>query len=193
MTHSAIPDMMEAAACAMVCDPDEQKRLTVTAGTSFGSPALSAAMRATFVPDSPSGVAQPMTTSSIVSGGSPGTLRSNSSMTAAAMSSGLTVRKLPRGAFPTAVRTPATITASLIKTLPRCLLSISNLKSEISNPNHALGLARHHLFAVLVAADPRRPELRVGPGVGQPLYRHFAAHGVAGEDGALEAERQLAR
>jgi len=40
-------------------------------------------------------------------------------MTAAAMSSGLTVRKLPRGAFPTAVLTPATITASLIKTLPR--------------------------------------------------------------------------
>ena len=118
MMHSAIPAMIEAAAIAMVCDPDEQKRLTVTAGTSCGSPARSAAMRATFVPDSPSGVAHPMMTSSIVSGASSGTRRSKSSMTAAAMSSGLTVRRLPRGAFPTAVRTPATITASLINNLP---------------------------------------------------------------------------
>ncbi len=114
MTHSAMPAMIEAAAIAMVCDPEEQKRLTVTAGTSCGSPARKPAMRATFVPDSPSGVAQPMITSSIVSGGSAGTRRSRSSMTAAAMSSGLVVRRLPRGALPTAVRTPATITASLM-------------------------------------------------------------------------------
>ena len=128
-THSAMPAMIEAAAIATVCDPEEQKRFTVTAGTSTGSPARSAAMRATFVPDSPSGVAQPSITSSIVPGGSPGTRRRRSSMTAAAMSSGRTVRRLPRGAFPTAVLTPATITASLIPPLPCSILLISTFKS----------------------------------------------------------------
>src|SRR5688500_17100143 len=192
MTHSAIPAMMRSAAIAMVCEPDEQKRLTVTAGTSCGSPARSAAMRATFVPDSPSGVAQPMMTSSIVFGSSPGARRSKSSMTAAAMSSGLTVRKLPRGAFPTAVRTPATITASLMYDLP-FFNSISKFDSRISNSYHAFGLAAHHLFAVLVAADPRGLEMRVGRGLGQLFQRHLAAHGVAAEDGAQEAERHLPR
>jgi hypothetical protein len=98
----------------MVCEPDEQKRLTVTAGTSCGRPARSAAIRATFAPDSASGVAQPMMTSSIDSGGSVGTRMSRSAMTAAAISSGRVVRSVPRGALPTAVRTPATITASFI-------------------------------------------------------------------------------
>src|ERR1044072_6507169 len=147
MMHSAMPAIMRSAAIAMVCEPDEQKRLTVTAGTACGSPARRAAMRATFVPDSPSGVAQPKITSSIVSGDNAGTRFYKSSMTAAAMSSGLTVRRLPLGAFPTAVLTPATITASFIKALPCHWLLISN-------PYHALRLAAHHLFAVLVAADP---------------------------------------
>jgi len=71
-------------------------------------------MRATFAPDSASGVAQPMMTSSIDSGGSAGTRLSKSAMTAAALSSGRVVRSAPRGALPTAVRTPATITASFI-------------------------------------------------------------------------------
>src|SRR5713101_4392733 len=83
MMHWAMPAMMRPAAIAMVCEPEEQKRLTVTAGTAWGKPARNAAMRATFAPDSPSGVAQPMITSSIVSGGSLGTRRSKSSMTAA--------------------------------------------------------------------------------------------------------------
>ena len=33
MMQVAIPAMMRSAAIAMVCEPDEQKRLTVTAGT----------------------------------------------------------------------------------------------------------------------------------------------------------------
>ena len=39
-----------------------------------------------------------------------------SSMTAAAMYQGRVVRKVPRGALPTAVRTASTITASFIQT-----------------------------------------------------------------------------
>jgi len=39
--------MIRSDAIAIVCDPDEQKRLTVTAGTESGSPARNAAMRAT--------------------------------------------------------------------------------------------------------------------------------------------------
>src|ERR1051325_8913443 len=36
---SAMPAMIRSAAMAMVCEPEEQKRLTVTAGTLSGSPA----------------------------------------------------------------------------------------------------------------------------------------------------------
>jgi len=46
------------------CSPDEQKRLMVIAGVSTGSPPKSDAMRAMFSPCSPSGMAQPSTTSS---------------------------------------------------------------------------------------------------------------------------------
>ena len=72
MICSAIPDMIRSAAIAIVCDPEEQKRLTVTAGTESGSPARNDAIRATFVPDSASGIAQPRMTSSIASGATPG-------------------------------------------------------------------------------------------------------------------------
>ena len=79
----------------MVCEPEEQKRLTVTAGTLSGRPARSDAMRATFVPDSPSGVAQPRITSSIGSGASCGVCASSARITSAAMSSGRVVRSDP--------------------------------------------------------------------------------------------------
>jgi alpha/beta superfamily hydrolase len=58
------------------------------------------------------GIAQPKMTSSISDGDSPGARRSASTITAAAMSSGRTVRSAPLGALPTAVRVAATITAS---------------------------------------------------------------------------------
>jgi hypothetical protein len=89
--------------------------LTVTAGVVSGRPARNAAMRATFVPDSPSGVAQPRMTSSSSSSGTPAI---NARITSAAMSSGRVVRSDPRGAFPTAVRRPATITASFVMQFP---------------------------------------------------------------------------
>ncbi len=48
----------------MVCRPDEQKRLTVMPETVTGRPARSAIWRAMLAPVAPSGVAQPMITSS---------------------------------------------------------------------------------------------------------------------------------
>ncbi len=48
----------------MACTPEEQKRLIVMAGTLSGRPARSTPMRATFIPCSPSGMAQPTSTSS---------------------------------------------------------------------------------------------------------------------------------
>ena len=61
---SPSPAMMRCAAIAMVCRPLEQKRLTVMPLTVTGSPARSAIWRAMFLPVAPSGLAQPISTSS---------------------------------------------------------------------------------------------------------------------------------
>src|SRR3546814_5486077 len=53
---------------AIVCKPEEQKRLTVAAPAVTGMPAHSAAWRATFWPVKPSGMPQPSQTSSIAPG-----------------------------------------------------------------------------------------------------------------------------
>src|SRR4051812_35429555 len=57
-------------ACATAWSPDPQTRLTVSAGTSIGRPALSAACRATFIP-APDCSTQPSTTSSTSRGSTP--------------------------------------------------------------------------------------------------------------------------
>src|SRR5438270_2670323 len=59
-------------------------------------------------------MAQPMITSSTSAGSSPVARRSTSLMAAPAMSSGYVARSVPRGARPTAVRAPETITASFM-------------------------------------------------------------------------------
>src|SRR5688572_11830365 len=56
--------MTRCAASAMVCRPEEQKRFTVMPGTLIGQPARIAIWRAMFQPVAPSGLAQPMITSS---------------------------------------------------------------------------------------------------------------------------------
>ena len=56
--------MMRCAAIAMVCRPDEQKRLTVMPPVVTGQPPRSAIWRAMLAPVAPSGLAQPMITSS---------------------------------------------------------------------------------------------------------------------------------
>src|SRR5947207_13193863 len=65
-------------------------------------------------PCAPSGIAHPMITSSTSVGSSPGARRKASLTAAPAMSSGYVVLSVPRGALPTAVRAPETITASFI-------------------------------------------------------------------------------
>ena len=86
----------------------------VMALVSTGRPARIAAARATFMPCSASGIAQPMITSSISDASKPGTRAMASLITAAPISSGRVSRKVPFGALPTAVRTADTITASFI-------------------------------------------------------------------------------
>jgi hypothetical protein len=62
---------MRCAAMAMVCRPEEQKRLTVMPGTLTGRPARRAIWRAMLLPVAPSGVAQPISTSSTSAGSMP--------------------------------------------------------------------------------------------------------------------------
>jgi hypothetical protein len=105
---------MRSLAIAIVCRPDEQNRLMVMALVSTGSPARIAAARATFMPCSASGIAQPMITSSISDAARPGTRAMASLIAAAPRSSGRVSRRVPLGALPTAVRTADTITASFM-------------------------------------------------------------------------------
>src|SRR5580658_4906048 len=108
----ADPARIRSAAMAIACNPEEQNRLMVIAEVSIGSPARNAAIRATFIPCSPSGIAQPRITSSISLASRPGTRASASLIASAAKSSGRVARNEPLNAFPTGVRTEETITAS---------------------------------------------------------------------------------
>src|SRR5216683_246976 len=81
---SAEPERIRSAARAMACRPEEQKRLMVMALVSTGRPARREAMRATFMPCSPSGMAQPRITSSICLTSTAGTRASASLMASAA-------------------------------------------------------------------------------------------------------------
>ncbi len=128
MMMSAPPERMRSAAMAIACSPEEQKRLMVTPGTESGRPARSAAMRAMFMPDSASGMAQPRITSSISSGAMAGYFSSKRRMTVAARSSGRVLRKLPRGALPTGVRRQSTITASIsVRSVPERLARLQHV------------------------------------------------------------------
>jgi hypothetical protein len=87
---SASPRRMRSAAMATVCKPEAQNRFTVTPGTLFGMPASSRPIRATFIPCSASGIAQPTMTSSTSAGSSPGACAITDPMACASMSSGRT-------------------------------------------------------------------------------------------------------
>ena len=79
-TMSFSPAMTRCAAIAIVCRPLEQKRLTVMPLVVIGRPARSAIWRAMLLPVAPSGVAQPMMTSSTSAGSMPA--RSTAALTA---------------------------------------------------------------------------------------------------------------
>jgi hypothetical protein len=93
-TTSASPQRIMRAASTMALSDDAQRRLTVMPGTCSGSPASSAAMRATLRLSSPAWLAHPRMTSSTVAPSMPA--RSMAvRMAIAARSSGRTLLSAP--------------------------------------------------------------------------------------------------
>ena len=111
--QSAIPELIFAAAMAMVSKPEEQYLFTVIPGTFTVSNPISEIILPMFNPSSASGVAQPAITSSIVSLSRFGTESTKCLITSAAISSGRMNLNTPLGAFPTADLKPATMYASI--------------------------------------------------------------------------------
>ena len=106
------------AAMAMVCRPDEQKRLTVVPAVVTGSPARSAICRATLPPVVPSGMAQPISTSS-TSAGSTLARSTAARTTCAPMVAPWVMFRAPRHDFASPVLAVDTMTASLMVASPR--------------------------------------------------------------------------
>src|SRR6476646_4081908 len=108
------PAWISDAARAIACDPEEQKRLTVTAAEVTGRPARSEATREMLLPCGPSGKAQPVTTSSTAAGSTP--VRSSTArIRNASWSSGRVLLRDPRNALHIPIRALSTITARLIE------------------------------------------------------------------------------
>ena len=105
MKTSPSPARIACAALATACSPDPHSRFTVCPGTSTGSPASSAAIRATLRLSSPAWLAQPRITSSIVFGSIPVFSRT-ALMGTAAKSSARTPANAPP-CLPTGVRSAA--------------------------------------------------------------------------------------
>ena len=106
---SASPTRMRSAAICIAVRPEAQKRLTVTPPTGFGKPHRATAMRAMFMPCSPSGNEQPTIASSIAAGSSDGTCFIALLIAAISRSSGRVLRKKPRPERPIGVRVAATM------------------------------------------------------------------------------------
>src|SRR5262245_4869765 len=124
-TMSLVPNRIEPAAVAIACRPLEQNRLIVCAGTSTPRSASSEISRATLRPCSPSGIAQPSTTSSIL----PltcGTRATRPRTTSAASSSGRLVASAPLKPRPTAERTASAMTMSVIS-IPQGLVVLEHV------------------------------------------------------------------
>src|SRR5207249_2654669 len=133
---SAEPHIILSAAKAMDCKPEEQKRFIVIADTSGGNPARRLAMRATFIPCSASGMAQPKITSSISEDLSSGVRWMAFAMTVAAISSGRMSFRVPLLALPTGVLNAVTTTASFIIHLPfGCFSLLLNSYENGRNPS----------------------------------------------------------
>src|SRR6185436_3378857 len=114
---SSSPARMRCAASATVCRPEEQKRFTVMPEVVTGRPARSAIWRAILPPVAPSGVAQPMITSSISFGSS--LARSTAALTAwPPMVAPWVMLRAPRQLLHSGVLAVETITASAIEFSP---------------------------------------------------------------------------
>src|SRR5215468_8926016 len=157
----AAPPRMRSAACAIACRPLAQKRFTVIAEVSTGKPARNAAMRATFMPCSASGMAQPRITSSISLGSRAGTRASASLMTSAARSSGRVVRSEPLYPRPTGVRTEETMTASAMGNLLSCgIFPIVGRHAEKSKSPNKRMVDSPEAITEIVSNCRRAPHLR---------------------------------
>jgi hypothetical protein len=95
ITRSASPARTCRAAIATASSPEPHSRFTVVPGTSTGSPASSAAIRATLRLSSPAWFAQPRTTSSTAAQSTDGNRRVRAPTAWAARSSGRTVARAP--------------------------------------------------------------------------------------------------
>src|SRR5258706_1912757 len=105
---------MRCAASATVCRPEEQNRFTVMPETVTGSPARMAIWRAMLLPVAPSGVAQPMMTSS-TSWGSSFARSSAACTTWPPILAPWVMLSAPRQLLHSGVRAVETITASVIE------------------------------------------------------------------------------
>src|SRR4029077_21049678 len=148
--------------------PDEQKRLIVTADADTGTPARRLAMRATFSPCSPSGIAHPRITSSISPASRPGVRRSASAITVAASSSGRVPRSVPFGALPTGVRTAETMTASVMPVSQQILERLGDLE-ELAVEQVIGGVDDHELLRIRRARVERLHVLEGTPFVALAL------------------------
>src|SRR5262249_52470395 len=124
--------------------------------------------RATFMPCSPSGIAQPRITSSISLASTSGTRASASLMASAARSSGRVARSEPLKARPTGVRTEETITGSGIGTSRIA----SDQRTEIGDQNKekASGLRPElhaHCWASESKKQPKQNALGLRPSADQ--------------------------
>src|SRR3990172_7707009 len=141
MATSTCPSAISAAAMLTLSSPEEQNRFTVMPGTLFGSPASRTMFRPTLSPCSPSGMAQPNTTSPIRAGSRFGAFVRSARITAAPRSSGRVCRKVPRLARPPGVRSARATTTSRIAVsfLPSVAQRLAGLQDRL-HPLEALAL-----------------------------------------------------
>src|SRR5581483_1803431 len=203
---SADPKATRSAAWATAWSPLEQKRLMVIAAVSTGRPASSPTTLAMLSPCSPSGMAHPRIRSSTSAGAICGTLARSSRTTVPARSSGRVSASAPLWARPTALRTAAAITTSVMAGTP-------SVAQGLVVEKHVL----HPLARLLLAAQPEKalafqfqhPGLGDGGGCTvqaaaqdrRDLHRHLAVvlrrlatllerqhHHLQGRDAALARE-----
>ncbi|CAM5188763.1 hypothetical protein CDEF62S_06385 [Castellaniella defragrans] len=108
---SASPTRMRSAAMAIAVNPEAQNRLMVHPATDCGRPASNTPIRPTFKPCGPSGMAHPITASSMAAGSNVGACASTPRIVRAIRSSGRVWAYIPRGALPMGARVAATIYA----------------------------------------------------------------------------------
>src|SRR5512134_2148063 len=136
------------AASAMVCRPDEQKRFTVIPGTVTGQPARIAIWRAMFQPVAPSGLAQPMITSS-TSSASTRARSSAACTTCPPIFAPCVMLSAPRQLLHSGVRAVETITASVMARPPLSVEAFA-LFGELDQQRRRLPL-----LAVVALLEPR--------------------------------------